>query len=436
MTRHADGVDSVRALQRVLYRCAKSDPDRRFHALYCHVVRDDVLWRAWHDVRSNRGAPGVDDISIDDVERLGVGEYLHGIAADLRAGCYRPAVLRRVEIPKSEPGKTRPLSIPTVRDRIVMTAAKLVLEPIFEAQFLPVSHGFRPGRSPLGACEAIRAEVYRGRTWVFDTDVADCFGSLDRRAVMSQVERRVSDHQILRLIRAWLKIGVLDDGVVTDRSTGVPQGSPISPLLANAALHLLDEQWTALARRTGILIRFADDLVVLAATEKAAHNASVFVAKVLRRLGLSLHRAKTRIVNLRAGAGGFDFLGWHHRMVCSWRWHGRWYYHRWPSARAMRAIRTKVRQNTGPDKVGRPLAATVAVLNPILRGWNGYFRHGNSSRQLAAVDRYVHMRLAILSSRKHQQTGRGWGRRHDPSWLSRLGVYRLSGTTRRVTTYA
>ncbi|SNQ45371.1 conserved hypothetical protein [Frankia canadensis] len=223
--RQAESLDTVRALQWVFYRSAKCDPARRFHAVYCHVARSDVLWRAWGDVRANRGAPGVDGVSIADVERAGVSGFLDALARELRAGSYRPAPLRRVEIPKRERGATRPLSIPTVRDRVAMTAAKIVLEPVFEADFLPSSHGFRPRRSALDACEVVRVEANRGREWVVDADIADCFGSLDHDAVMEQVARRVCDRRMLRLLRCWLRVGVLDVGVLRDSVSGTPQGS-------------------------------------------------------------------------------------------------------------------------------------------------------------------------------------------------------------------
>jgi RNA-directed DNA polymerase len=225
-----EGVDRVRALQRVLYRSAKSDPARRFHALFNHVARSDILWRAWGNVATNRGAPGVDGQSIEDVEDSGVGEFLQELAEELKAKTYRPRPLRRVNIPKpGQKGKTRPLSIPCIRDRVVMAAAKIVLEPIFEADFLPSSFGFRPKHSAHMANEVIRAEANRGADWVLDADVSDCFGSIDHDALMALVSKRVVDKQMLKLIRSWLRAGVLENGVVSDTESGTPQGSPVTP---------------------------------------------------------------------------------------------------------------------------------------------------------------------------------------------------------------
>jgi group II intron reverse transcriptase/maturase len=422
----------------VLYRCAKQDRDRRFHAVYDKVARSDVLWKAWGEVRANRGAAGVDGVTIGDVEASGVGDFLDELAAKLRAGTYRPRPLRRAYIPKpGRPGQLRPLGIPCLADRVVMAAAKIVLEPIFEADFLPPSYGFRPGLSAHHALETVRRTVtWRGKGWVLDADIQSCFDEIDSHALLCQIERRVCDRRMLKLLRGWLRAGVFEGGIVSAIDVGTPQGSPISPLLANIALHTLDEAWAGGAQRLGTLVRYCDDFVVLCATREQAEQARELVAAILDVVGLRLHPDKTRIAHLARGAEGFDFLGFHHRMRESWKQPGRWYLHKWPSRRAMASIKAKIRDRTDRRFARLPLEYAVENVNHVVRGWGNYFRYGNSADKFGEIDGYVRERLAILASAKHGLQGRNWVSRFDYEWTTKLGVYRLTGTVRPTLAFA
>lgn len=271
---------------------------------------------------------------------------------------------------------------------------------------------------------------------MLDADIRSCFDMLDADALVAQIERRVCDRCMLKLLRGWLRAGVFEGGIVSAIEAGTPQGSPISPLLANIALHMLDEAWAGGGQRLGELVKYADDLVILCATREQAEQARELVAAILDGLGLRLHSEKTRIAHLARGAEGFVFLGFEHRMRESWKQPGRWYLHKWPSRRAMASIRGKIRDRTERRYATLPLEWAVEDLNRVLRGWGNYFRYGNSGRKFSQIDGYVNERLALLASTKHGLTGRNWVTRYNYQWANRLGVYRLDGTVKPTLAYA
>jgi RNA-directed DNA polymerase len=422
-----DDLDAVSVLQRKLYRAAKADPGRRFHSLYDKVHRRDVLERAWGRVRRNAGAPGIDQITIADVvERYGVTRLLDELEAELREGRFKPLPARRVYIPKPGREELRPLSIPAIRDRVVQAAVKIVVEPVFEADMLVCSFGFRPKRSAHDALQVVIDESFGANRWVVETDIADCFTAIPHSGLMSALSERICDRKLLGLLHAFLRAGVMEDGAVRRSVSGTPQGGVVSPLLCNVYLNRLDRAWRP---AYGRLVRYADDLLVVCRNRGQADAALAKLTALLHGLGLEPKSDKTRIVHLVEGGPGFDFLGFHHRLVRSEPRRGAngfVFLARWPSQRAVQHARDRIRFLTMRARLVAPVEQVVAELNLFLRGWAGFFRFGNSAWVFDKIRSYAVMRVALFVAKRHKR-GRSWGFAQVYRSPVNLGLVSLNG---------
>lgn len=404
--------DKVQKLQRTLYFAAKESPTRRFHALYDKVYRKDIMEQAWKQVKANAGSPGIDKQTIEHiVNEYGEERFVEETADMVRSGEYRAKPVRRHEIPKGD-GKMRPLGIPTVRDRLVQMATKMVMEPIFEADFKDCSYGFRPKRSTHGATEKIRKTVNEGNIyWVVDVDITGYFDNIPHEKLMQLVEQRINDRRVLKLIRKWLKAGVMKDDKFFETDIGSPQGGVISPLLANIYLNYLDTVWEKRFTDVGTLVRYADDLVILCHKKEHALKAIDVLKAVFRKLELQMNAQKSKLVNLwiKEKNQGFDFLGYHHRRLPVWRKGGQvaWILRSVPSKKAMKKMRTKIKEVTGPRwRLTGTLNDVVDELNPKIQGWRNYYAKadkGAANGYLRKIDWYIYIRLAIFWNKKHKR---------------------------------
>lgn len=418
---------------------AKQHPKRRYRELFKTMCRMDVLRGAWAQAAANDGAAGTDGIGFAAIEKGpgGVDGFLEQLQSDLLAGEYHPQPVRRVNIPKEgKPGQFRPLGIPTVRDRVAMTAAKMVLEPILEARFLNCSWGFRPGRSALDALDAVREAVEAGNLYVVDADVEQFFDTVNHKRMLLLLDQHVWDPRMRKLVRKWLQAGLVYHGKREATEKGTPQGGPLSPLLANLYMHYFDRLWRRDGRTLGQVTRYADDFVVLCPSAEQAAKALEKVREILGRLDLRLNEDKTRVVDLGQQGQGFDFLGYTHRL--SQKRQGRHRLERWPGTKAERRMNAKIKDLLLSPYLPSNLPDVVRELNALLRGWGAYFRWGESRRVFGRVDNYVCRRFALYLARKYGRRGTGWKwQRPDGTWmtiyrvLKALGRHQLRGTERR-----
>lgn len=398
--------EKVQQLQVKLGHAAKTSKSRRFHALYDKVCRLDVLGEAWRCVRANKGAAGVDGQTLADIEKKGEAPFIEECRERLLQKRYRPQPVRRHYIPKKD-GRKRPLGIPTIQDRVVQMAVKLVMEPIFEADFQDCSFGFRPKRGAKQALERIRKACNRKGNWVVDVDIQGYFDNINQKKLMKLVEMRISDRRVLKLIRQWLEAGVMEEGQVRRSDLGTPQGGVISPLLANIYLNYFDQLWEKYGKEVGELTRYADDFVVVCKTRKDALHAHKLIRAIMGRLELTLHPEKTRIVGLWTGEEGFDFLGMHHRKTKAETGQSQVYYTtgQWLCTKAEKHIREVVKERLAPPNMRHvSFEEHVKWLNPKIQGWKNYYATPYSLKWMAKVDWYIHTRLTKWYAKKRQRS--------------------------------
>jgi RNA-directed DNA polymerase len=426
--------DVIRTLQRKLYTKAKQEPAYRFYALYDKVWRADILMFAYRLVRANKGSPGVDGMDFEDIEqKTGIDTFLLELAQDLKDKTYHPSSVRRVMIPKAD-GSLRPLGIPTIRDRVAQMAVKLVIEPIFEADFCQNSYGFRPKKSAHDAVDEIADALYQGYTKVIDADLSKYFDSIPHDKLLAVVAERIVDSAILHVIKLWLKAPVIGEDEDCTRknvgggkanSKGTPQGGVISPLLSNCYLHLLDRIWEKHQLRWKLkarIVRYADDFVVLCAGAVDAPLDAV--RHVLDRLDLTLNETKTRIVDARQES--FNFLGFAIRVSKGLKT-GKSYPHVCPAPKSLAKIKDRITQLTARERAPIPLEDIVGSMNATLRGWANYFHYRNSNSVLEKVKTHAEERLRTHLMKRHKVKDRGIGQGRFPSQqlYAKYGLYKV-----------